>query len=233
MSQNNITFPNESEKWIDLSKCKLIATSATAPTITGSTISATIPGGASTPDPGDAIWAVFEYRDATGQQMRTGDGVNPLMTFRLEEVTVPSLTSQSYVVMGLCNAADLNSSAYMWGFNYASSNKTGGAKRINSGTVSTDTAATLTSTETIAITSNSWLRHTIPTFKNSMCFFNKTTGLPIGVQVTLQNGQGSPAFISQTLYLCIGFGRSANTAGDVTIAVRASHNSYLIKTSEG
>jgi hypothetical protein len=126
---------------LTLRLAQAVQTSATAPTQAAGGISFVVPGGASTNDPGDGIWATWALRDIAGRRCKTGT-TQPFDVFAalmwLQEVTPPGLTDQAYIAMGLCTGSNLNGSVngYFGAITYAGGIRTARAGVLASGVAS-------------------------------------------------------------------------------------------------
>ena len=117
------------------------ATSTTPPVQVAGGIRFDVPGGASTPDPGDGIWATWPLIDVMGRRCKTGT-VQPFDIFQallwLQEITPPLLTDQAYMAMGVVTGSNLAGAVNGW---FGAITYAGGIRTARAGVLATGTAS--------------------------------------------------------------------------------------------
>lgn len=221
-------MPVKSKGYQDFSGLRVAdaaAKSATPPVDTATGISFTIPGGATTTDPGDGIWASWPLFDIIGRRCRAGT-VQPYDLFEamlyLQEVTAPSLTSDSWVGIGISNRAEIDGAvnAYFGAIKYASSVRGARAGGISAGTASiTDDASPDGAMRQIQVDSAYSFGGQFGTVfvtgltAGGLNIFGNFDTASRGVNASMVVAPADP-------HVFIAAGRTAATAGEVTLVAR-------------
>jgi len=198
--------------------------SSTPPVAVDGGISFTLPGGVATPDPGSGVWATWRLIDVLGHAVDVGL-VSPYTVFTsvadLLEVLAPSLTSDSYVSCGICNNPDLDA-ATVEGIGgaivYTGGTRVSRVMEIINGVVTILDDASPTGSMRRLMTSFAWQRPSIPGTV-------EVGGMNAAGSFTFYDGTKRTAGTKQIgeQYFWIAAGRTAATAGVVTLEARAKH----------
>lgn len=201
------------------------ATSTTPPVQVGDALTFTVPGGASTPDPGDGIWATWPLLDVLGRRCKTGT-VQPFDVFQallwLQEITPPALTANAYIAAGIITGSNLAGAinGYYGGIVYAGSIRTARAGVLATGTATnTDDASPQGDLRQVMI-------------DNAYSFGGQlSTVQVVGLNSAGENIFGNFDTVSRAAaaalgaagadpHLFIAAGRTANTAGAIDVTAR-------------
>ena len=188
----------------------------------GTLVFTDVPGDAATPNVGDATLVAWPLLDPDGNQITLTSMDYPGYLTKLMEDTAPSLTSDSYVVMGVCSQADVaTADGYFHGTVYTASDRSlRGAKMGTGTTTATDNAAQGTtfnvSGATITFRSATDGLFYAVLSPTSMASSNLDTSISVITRFVAVSAAG-------TQYVFVAVGRTAATAGAVTIKVRAAY----------
>lgn len=178
-------------------------------------------GGTATTDPGSARWWTWRASDIFNQLM-TGAALYQHIEM-LREVTAPGLSTDTFVSIGICNEANLNSAtvdAAGISFRYTGASRGSGVLRILNGAVTlTNDGAPVGTMRRLLHTTNKGTTGADFGQQHALGFTDA------GVVVAGENVAANVYIdISGDLYWYLAFGRLAATAGTVAVA----HSAFVL-----
>lgn len=178
-----------------------------------------VPGGAATPDIGAATFVIWRAKDIYNSDLAITSTQNVGYSVKIIEDTAPALTTDTYTAVGIINnVAPASGTGFFVGEIYTGGDRNLRGARIVTGTTTATDAAALGATFDTAITH--------PNFKDGFAAGHMYANGYAAADLTTNLGQVS-RFLSGAMtgdqYVFVAVGRTAATAGAVTVKVRAGY----------